>query len=59
MGEYVALSKVRAWRVHGVCVTCMCMHAHVHVHVHGMCMACVHEYVALFEVENLTPHPSP
>ena len=53
MGEYVALSKVRAWHVHGACICmrmCMC----------GMCMACaqyVHAYVALSKVEN--PHPNP
>ena len=34
MGEYVALSKVRAWRVHGACMTCTCTCAW---HVHGMC----------------------
>ena len=48
MGEYVALSKVRAWHVHGMCMACAW-------HVHGMCMCAVyarhvwyvHEYVAL------------
>ena len=46
MGEYVALSKVRAWHAHGMCMACA-WHVHGmlacawHVHVH-VCMCVVY-----------------